>query len=169
MSRKPSTGFCGRIGASSAGATSTCIAGKFLSTERYNAQRYTRTLNDISADAVRAQLERILASAGFVDAGGLGPLLQALVDNALTGETRPLTESDSELVQLRSRLEAYYASTGKDDPVVIELPEGESVPLFRSRPAPAGYQPSPGRKLFMFALCLVALISVWVFYWLSAK
>lgn len=32
-----------------------------------------------------------------------------------------------------------------------------------------GYQPSTGRKLFMFLLCLVALIAVWVFYWLAPK
>jgi len=32
-----------------------------------------------------------------------------------------------------------------------------------------GYQPSTGRKLFMFLLCLVALIGIWVFYWFSAK
>jgi hypothetical protein len=169
VSRKPSTGFCGRTGASSAGATFSCIVGKFLSTERFNAQRYTRTLNEISADAVRAQLERILASAGFVDAGRLGPLLKVLVNSALTHETRTRTESDSELEQLRSRLEEYYASAGKDDPVVIELPHDAYVPVFRSRPAAVGYQPSPGRKLFMFVLCLAALISVWVFYWLSAK
>src|SRR5579863_5039252 len=35
-------------------------------------------------------------------------------------------------------------------------------------PAP-GYQPSTGRKLFMFILCLVALIAVWVFYWFASK
>jgi hypothetical protein len=35
-------------------------------------------------------------------------------------------------------------------------------------PAP-GYQPSTGRKLFMFVLCLVALIAVWVFYWFASK
>jgi hypothetical protein len=133
------------------------------------ANRYTQTLNDISADAVRAQLERILGSGGFVDGGRLGPLLKTLVDNALTGATPTLAESDAELPQLGSRLEAYYASAGKDDPVVIELPEGAQGPIFRSRSAPVGYQPSPGRKLFMFVLCLVALISVWVFYWLSAK
>ena len=32
-----------------------------------------------------------------------------------------------------------------------------------------GYQPTTGRKLFMFILCLVALIAVWVFYWLAPK
>ena len=37
-----------------------------------------------------------------------------------------------------------------------------------SPPSP-GYQPTTGRKLFMFILCLVALIAVWVFYWLAPK
>jgi len=27
-----------------------------------------------------------------------------------------------------------------------------------------GYQPSPGRKLFMLGLCIVGLILVWAFY-----
>ena len=32
-----------------------------------------------------------------------------------------------------------------------------------------GYQPSTGRKLFMFLLCLVSLIGVWVYYFYAAK
>jgi len=32
---------------------------------------------------------------------------------------------------------------------------------------PPGYQPSPGRKLFMLGLCVVGLIVIWVFYFLS--
>ncbi|HLK18639.1 MAG TPA: hypothetical protein VKT81_06775 [Bryobacteraceae bacterium] len=32
-----------------------------------------------------------------------------------------------------------------------------------------GYQPSTGRKIFMFFLCLAALIAVWIFYWLAPK
>jgi hypothetical protein len=35
-------------------------------------------------------------------------------------------------------------------------------------PAP-GYQPTTGRKLFMFVLTLVALIGVWVYYWFATK
>jgi hypothetical protein len=35
-------------------------------------------------------------------------------------------------------------------------------------PAP-GYQPTTGRKVFMFLLCLVALIAVWVFYRFASK
>jgi hypothetical protein len=33
----------------------------------------------------------------------------------------------------------------------------------------AGYQPTTGRKLFMFLLCLVALIAVWATYWFASK
>jgi hypothetical protein len=32
---------------------------------------------------------------------------------------------------------------------------------------PPGYQPSPGRKLFMLGLCVAGLIMVWIFYFLS--
>ena len=34
---------------------------------------------------------------------------------------------------------------------------------------PPGYQPSTGRKLFMFVLTLLALIGVWVYYWFATK
>jgi len=36
-------------------------------------------------------------------------------------------------------------------------------------PQSPGYQPTTGRKVFMLVLCLVALIAVWVFYWLAPK
>jgi hypothetical protein len=43
-------------------------------------------------------------------------------------------------------------------------------PIDHSDQSPApGYQPTTGRKLFMFVLCLVALIAVWVFYWFASK
>ena len=46
-------------------------------------------------------------------------------------------------------------------------PSSESpAPGHQSTP---GYQPTTGRKLFMFVLCLVALIAVWVFYWFASK
>jgi len=47
-----------------------------------------------------------------------------------------------------------------------EKPESPS-----SSPEPPlpGYQPTTGRKLFMFLLCLVSIIGVWVFYFFAAK
>lgn len=35
--------------------------------------------------------------------------------------------------QLRKRLEQYFASEGRDEPVVIEIPKGTYTPVFRSR------------------------------------
>jgi hypothetical protein len=34
---------------------------------------------------------------------------------------------------------------------------------------PKGYQPSPGRKLFMLALCIVGLIVIWTYYWFQSQ
>ncbi|HVN77424.1 MAG TPA: hypothetical protein VMW38_00330 [Terriglobia bacterium] len=35
--------------------------------------------------------------------------------------------------QLRKRLEQYFASEGRDEPIVIEIPKGSYAPVFRSR------------------------------------
>jgi len=117
-------------------------------------------VTDIPAPEVRAQVDRILASPGFTDSG-----LKLLVDSALTGQPH----SGPDPAALRSRLAAYYAGAGKDDPIVIELPRGAGIPVFRRQTAPVGYQPSPGRKFFMMGLCMVALIIVWVFYFIASK
>jgi len=117
-------------------------------------------VTDIPAHEVRAQVNRILASPGFIESG-----LKLLIDGALTGQAQSVPDPAA----LRSRLEAYYAAAGKDDPIVIELPRGASFPVIRRSSAPVGYQPSPGRKLFMMGLCLVALIIVWVFYFIASK
>jgi hypothetical protein len=34
---------------------------------------------------------------------------------------------------------------------------------------PPGYQPSPGRKLFMLGLCIAGLIFVWTYYYLATR
>jgi hypothetical protein len=114
----------------------------------------------IPAGEVRAQVERILATPGFIDSG-----LKLLVENALTNQAQAVPDA----AILRTRLEQYYADAGKDDPIVIEIPKGASVPVFRRNDAPVGYQPSAGRKLFMMGLCLVALIIVWAFYFIASK
>lgn len=54
-------------------------------------------------------------------------------------------------------------------------PSSEPSPDARQTSAPSaespapGYQPTTGRKLFMFLLCLVALIAVWATYWFASK
>jgi hypothetical protein len=52
--------------------------------------------------------------------------------------------------QLRKRLEQYFASEGRDEPVVIEIPKGTYVPVFHSRDSYS----SLGRLLELFRLHL---------------
>ncbi|MDP3718051.1 MAG: hypothetical protein Q8T13_09845 [Acidobacteriota bacterium] len=113
-------------------------------------------------DAVHEQLDRILASKGFVSAGRLSRLLRHIVERTLAGETDQLKEYsvgmevfdrddkydpriDSivrvEAGRLRSRLEEYYGTDGAADAVRISLPRGAYVALFEPHqaapPAPA--------------------------------
>lgn len=141
----------------------------------------------VSVDAVRAQLERVLASKGFVDAGRLGPFLKFLVEHALAGDTANLKESvlgvevfqrqpgyssssdpivRVEARRLRSRLDEYYRTAGKQDQIIFQLPKGAYVPVFgRPVEAAGGYQTPKRRQLFMLGLCALGLIIVWGAYW----
>lgn len=48
-------------------------------------------------------------------------------------------------------------------------PEAGQSPTPHPLSAPEGYQPSLGRKVFMFLLTLCALIGLWVYYWFAGK
>ena len=108
----------------------------------------------VSHDAVRQELERILASETFANAGRLSRLLRYVVERTLAGEGDKLKEYvlgvevfdrgesydprlDSivrvEARRLRSKLEEYYARVGIDDAVLIDVPRGAYVPTFTSR------------------------------------
>src|SRR5262245_26004738 len=112
------------------------------------------------AEAARRQLERILRSAGFACNERMSRFLRFVVENHLEGRDQELKESvlgvqifgrppdyDSkrdavvrtEAGRLRARLSEYYLGEGKDDALVIELPKGHYVPVFR----PVGRIESP--------------------------
>jgi TolB-like protein len=103
------------------------------------------------AEAIRAQLERTLASRGFVTAGRQSRLLRHIVERTLAGQADQLKEYsvgmevfdrdekydpriDSivrvEAGRLRSRLDEYYATDGAGDAVRISLPRGAYVATF---------------------------------------
>ena len=109
------------------------------------------------ADAVRAQLERILASPGFANAGRLSRFLRFVVERTLDGEGDRLKEYrvgtevfdrppdydpriDSivrvEARRLRARLAEYYAGPGRGDPVVIGVDKGSYAARFDAAGAP---------------------------------
>jgi TolB-like protein/Flp pilus assembly protein TadD len=113
---------------------------------------------DISAESIRAALEKILASPGFANADRISRFLRYTVEETLNGQTDKLKESllgidvfgrkpsydprvdavvRTEAVKLRARLREYYESEGREDEIVIDLPKGGYIPAFRHREKPA--------------------------------
>ena len=108
---------------------------------------------EASAEPIRCQLEKILASPEFVRNDRLSKFLRFVVEQQLAGKAAELKESlvgievfdrmpgfdprqDSvvrtEAAKLRVRLSQYYAGEGAGDPIVIELPKGGYTPVFLS-------------------------------------
>jgi TolB-like protein len=106
-----------------------------------------------AADAVRAQLERVLASAGFANSGRLSRFLRFVVERTLDGEGDQLKEYrlgtevfdrpsdydprlDSivrvEARRLRSKLAEYYEGPGQSDPTVIRVDKGGYAATFET-------------------------------------
>jgi TolB-like protein len=115
--------------------------------------------------AARRQLERVLASPGFARNERLSRFLRFVVERHLEGRDSEVKESllaievfgrppgyDSkqdpivrtEASRLRARLSEYYLGDGKDDALVIDLPKGGYVPVFRQGAAGLGPAPQSG-------------------------
>ena len=105
-----------------------------------------------NGDEVRRQLDRLLASTGFTNAGRMSRFLRFVVEQSLAGEGERLKEYvigvevfdreadydprvDSivrvEAARLRTKLSEYYAGEGRDDAVVLSLPKGGYSPLIK--------------------------------------
>jgi TolB-like protein/Tfp pilus assembly protein PilF len=115
--------------------------------------------DDATASDFTAALERILASQTFARAGRPSRLLKFLVERVLAGKADLVSERilalevfDRKLSfdpgvdpivrvetgRLRRKLQEYYLSEGREDPVVLELPQRTYVPvLHKKQPAPA--------------------------------
>src|SRR3954447_22356265 len=108
----------------------------------------------ISPGEVRGQTTRILARFGSADRQK--NFLQFIVEKALAGEGGDIkeflvaqevygrgTEYDPkidsivrvEAARIRTRLREYYEREGQFDPIIVELPKGSYVPVFRRRVA----------------------------------
>ena len=112
-----------------------------------------------SVEAIRGQLEKILASACFAHSERLSRFLRFGVEQAVQGRADRLKEyavgvevfdrdhsydprTDPivrvEAGRLRSKLREYYETEGRDDPILIDFQKGSYVPVFPKREAPAG-------------------------------
>jgi len=118
-------------------------------------------------EGARRQLQLVLASPGFLRNERMSRFLRFLAERHLEGRDEHLKESviavevfgrrpdhdpsqDSivrtEASRLRARLAEYYVGEGKDDGIVIELPKGGYIPVFRLR-GPASLPRLPGRNI----------------------
>jgi len=122
----------------------------------------------LSTEAVRAQLERVLANQPFARSERLSRFLRFAVEQTLEGNGRNLKEyllgvevfdrGESfdprtenivrvEARRLRTSLAEYYATAGRDDGILIELPKGTYVPAFTEQAPPASASmTSPARR-----------------------
>ena len=131
-------------------------------------------------EGVRRELERVLASPGFLRNVRMSRFLRFLAERHLEGSDNQLKESviavevfgrrpdhdpsqDSivrtEASRLRARLAEYYLGEGRDDGIVVEVPKGGYIPVFRlrdmaSQPAP------PGRKTRQRVWLVAATVAI---------
>lgn len=120
---------------------------------------------------MRAQLERILASATFSDAERASRFLRFVVERALDKRLDEIKESviaievlgrnssfDSksdpivrvEARRLRDRLSSYYEGDGRADRTLISIPKGGYIPEFLERHAP-----TPVRRIDVLRLSIL--------------
>lgn len=111
------------------------------------------SLESAARDGIKAQLERILSSRTFRSADRVSRFLRYVVEESLKGGAGNIKEyaigtevfdrgegfdprSDSvvrvEAGRLRSKLRDYYDTEGAADPIVITVPKGSYVPVFRT-------------------------------------
>jgi serine/threonine-protein kinase len=105
-------------------------------------------------EEIRAHLEKVLASRLFARSTRLCRFLRFSVEESLAGNGGRLKEQivgtevfdrkldydpridpivRVEARRLRAKLKAYYASTGRGDSMMIELPKGAYLPFFKTR------------------------------------
>ncbi|MFZ0847554.1 MAG: hypothetical protein WAM62_17345 [Pseudolabrys sp.] len=116
-----------------------------------------RNIGDQPREAdIRAALDRVIASSHLSKSPQLGSFLRFVVQEELAGngsrikaytiaadalgrdanfdpQTDPIVRVEAG--RLRRALDQYYANGGSKDPVVIELPRGHYVPVFRANRA----------------------------------
>lgn len=109
----------------------------------------------LSDEVIMSQLHRILDSSVFKQAERQHRFLEFIISQTLAGKADKLNgfviglevfdRDDSfdpaidsivrvEAARLRSKLQEYYLSEGRHDPVTVEMPKGKYVPVFKPGP-----------------------------------
>jgi hypothetical protein len=111
----------------------------------------TAEMQELTEQAIRAQLDRLVRSDALKRSRRLQQFLQYVTEVTLAGEAGTINEyllgvevfergpdynaADDSIVRrqahaLRHKLAEYYSSEGKNDPIRIEIPLGHYVPIF---------------------------------------
>lgn len=140
----------------------------------------------VSVEFVRSELDKVLASGRFAASDRQRRFLQFVVEESLEGRESGIKESvlalevfgrgasfdprtdsvvRSEARNLRARLNEYYMGEGRTDQLVIDLPKGSYVPVFRALTA-APRRRLPSARTLALASGLAALICgfAWWFF-----
>ncbi|MGI8958954.1 MAG: hypothetical protein ACR2IV_04160 [Bryobacteraceae bacterium] len=147
--------------------------------------------NGIPADAVEAELGKILASRMFSKADRASRFLRFAVRQYLDGKSSELKEYvvgvevlgrkpdfdprvdtivRAEAKRLRTRLDEYYASVGMHDHIRISIPKGAYVPrVDLNAVTPKNVTTRPGSWLWIWAGIGVAFAAAVLFYWRVAS
>jgi DNA-binding NarL/FixJ family response regulator len=125
------------------------------------AAQLAETQSEIATHDVREQLERMLASHAFQRSSRLSRFLNFVVEQSLRGEDWKLKEYsiavevfrkpedfdprlDSAVRvaarQLRAKLDKYYSTDGRTDPVLIRFRPGDYIPRISRREVASKYQ-----------------------------
>ncbi len=133
----------------------------------------------ITAAAVRAHLEKVLAGERFARSESLSRFLRFAVEQTLDGGDHlkeyvfglaVFDRGDSfdpridpivrvQAGNLRAKLRDYYTSEGRDDPLRIELPKGSYVPIFH-RQEPPSSPTSHARRAARLAAAIALVLSL---------
>lgn len=118
----------------------------------------------VEQDARWALVQRIGASRQFIKAPQLREILAYICQRAIADPTSAIKEHEIgcnvlgrkhdfnpnednivrvQMSHLRKRLDEYFATEGKDEPIQISIPKGAYVPYFAPRPEPAPPPPPP--------------------------
>ncbi len=152
--------------------------------------------NGDSPETVGGAVARILASEAFANSKRLRRFLAYVVEKTLAGQVDDVKEYNIALAvfdrdesfdprmdsivrvearRLRHQLTAYYQGEGRLDPVIIELPRGAYVPVFRKAEAPPEVAEPAANVRRVAAFCIAGLIVaivgllVWKSGWIQAS
>ena len=163
-----------------------------------NAEELSPAHDSGSTDSKWELAQRVAASDQFRRSERLREFLLYVADRALHGHADEVTErqvglhvfgrsiehnySEDNIVRsharlLRLKLESYFSSAGKDEPVVITIPTGAYVPVFQPREvraapaASAKEAPARPRKwaVFAYAFSSIVVIASLFYVWIASS